>query len=95
MMLFSLGFTPQQSRTITGKVTSAEDGNGMPGVNVLVKGTKNGTVTDAKGSYSITMSAHGGTLVFSFVGFQPKEMKVGTSSVINVVLSPEMILRKS
>ena len=48
MMLFSLGFTPQQSRTITGKVTSAEDGNGMPGVNVLVKGTKNGTVTDAR-----------------------------------------------
>jgi len=94
MMLFSLGFTPQQSRTITGKVTSAEDGKGMPGVNVLVKGTKNGTVTDAKGSYSITISAHGGTLVFSFIGFQPKEMKVGTSNVINVVLSPEMVIEE-
>ena len=77
LMLFSLGFTPQQSRTITGKVTSAEDGNGMPGVNVLVKGTKNGTITDAKGNYSITISAHGGTLIFSFVGYVTKEIKIG------------------
>ena len=90
MILFSLGFTPQQSRTITGKVTSAEDGNGMPGVNVLVKGTKNGTVTDAQGSYSITMSAHGGTLIFSFIGYETKEIKIGTSNVINVVLSPDV-----
>ena len=90
MMLFSLGFTPQQSRTITGKVTSAEDGNGMPGINVLVKGTKNGTITDAQGNYSITVSAHGGTLIFSFVGYETKEIKIGTSNVINVVLSPDV-----
>ena len=48
-LLFCLGFTAPQSRTITGKVTSGDDGKGMPGVNVVVKGTKNGTVTDAKG----------------------------------------------
>ena len=90
MILFSLGFAPQQSRTITGKVTSAEDGNGMPGINVLVKGTKNGTVTDAQGNYSITVSAHGGTLIFSFVGYETKEIKIGTSNVIDVVLSPDV-----
>ena len=90
MMLFSLGFTPQQSRTITGKVTAAEDGNGMPGVNVLVKGTKNGTITDAKGNYSITVSAHGGTLIFSFVGYVTNEIKIGTSNVINIVLSQDV-----
>ena len=91
MILFSLGFAPQQSRTITGRVTSDEDGNGLPGVNVLVKGTKNGTVTDVKGKYSITVSAHGGTLVFSFIGFEPKEVKIGTSNIINVTLSPDII----
>ena len=90
MILFSLGFAPQQSRTITGKVTSAEDGIGMPGINVLVKGTKNGTVTDAQGNYSITVSAHGGTLVFSFIGYETKEIKIGTSNVIDVVLSPDV-----
>jgi Ca-activated chloride channel homolog len=90
MMLFSLGFTPQQSRTITGKVTSADDGKGMPGVNVLVKGTKNGTVTDAKGSYSITMSVHGGTLIFSFIGYESKEIKIGSSNLADVVLSPDV-----
>ncbi|HEX6225836.1 MAG TPA: von Willebrand factor type A domain-containing protein [Chryseolinea sp.] len=89
-MLFSLGFTPQQSRTITGKVTSADDGNGIPGVNVLVKGTKNGTTTDASGNYSITLSAHGGTLVFSFIGFETKEVKTGNSGIINVILSPDI-----
>ncbi len=73
MILFSLGFAPQQSRTITGKVTSDDDGNGMPGVNVLVKGTKNGTVTDAQGNYSITVSAHGGTLMFSLLDMKPKK----------------------
>ena len=90
MILFSLGFAPQQSRTITGKVTSAEDGIGMPGINVLVKGTKNGTVTDAQGNYSVTVSAHGGTLIFSFVGYETKEIKIGTSNVIDVVLSPDV-----
>src|SRR6186713_1418314 len=90
MILFSLGFAPPQSRTITGKVTSAEDGNGMPGINVLVKGTKNGTVTDAQGNYSVTVSAHGGTLIFSFVGYETKEIKIGTSNVIDVVLSPDL-----
>ena len=90
MILFSLGFAPQQSRTITGKVTSAEDGIGMPGINVLVKGTKNGTVTDAQGDYSVTVSAHGGTLIFSFVGYETKEIKIGTSNVIDVVLSPDV-----
>jgi len=91
MILFSLGFTPQQSRTITGKVKSAEDGNGMPGINVLVKGTKNGTITNAQGNYSITVSAHGGTLIFSFVGYKTKEIKVGTSNVIDVTLFADVV----
>ncbi|HYI78636.1 MAG TPA: von Willebrand factor type A domain-containing protein [Chryseolinea sp.] len=90
LILFSTGFTPEQSRTITGKVTSADDGIGIPGVNVLAKGTTNGTVTDGQGKYSITISAHGGTLVFSFIGFETKEVKTGSSNVIDVTLSPDV-----
>lgn len=89
-ILFNIAFTPPQSRTITGRVTSYEDGSAIPGVNVVVKGTNNGTVTDASGKYSITTSAHGGTLVFSFIGYVTQEIKIGTSNVINVTLTSDV-----
>jgi Ca-activated chloride channel family protein len=87
---FNLGFAPPQGRTITGQVTSSSDGKGMPGVNVLVKGTKNGTITDGSGNYSITTSSTGGTLVFSFIGYVTKEIKIGSSSIINVHLDEDV-----
>ena len=88
-LLFSVGFTAPQSRTITGKVTSGLDGADLAGVNVAVKGTKNATITDAEGKYTITMSIHGGTLVFSFIGYQTKEVRVASSNVVNVILQEE------
>jgi Ca-activated chloride channel homolog len=89
-LLISVGFTQPESRTITGKVTSAVDGGAMPGVNVVVKGTNNGSTTDAAGKYSITTSTRGGALVFSFIGYQTKEVKIGASNVINVRLEEEI-----
>lgn len=89
-LLISVGFTRPQHRTITGTVTSAADGSAMPGVNVIVKGTKNGTTTDAAGKYSITTSVHGGVLVFSFIGYETKEIRIGSSNVINVLLQEEI-----
>lgn len=77
-----------QERTVTGKVTSAEDGSGLPGVNVLVKGTTNGTVTDVDGKYSI--SASGSTLVFSFIGYTTQEIEVGERSSVDVQLAADV-----
>ena len=74
-----------QSKTVTGKVTSADDGSGIPGVNVLEKGTSNGTVTDANGSYSISVGASA-TLVYSFVGYQSSELAVGNQTSVDVTL---------
>jgi TonB-dependent starch-binding outer membrane protein SusC len=74
-----------QSKTVNGKVTSADDGSGIPGVNVLEKGTSNGTVTDANGSYSISIESSS-TLVFSFVGYTSQEVAVGNQSTIDVNL---------
>ena len=54
LFLFVTAAAWSQSKTVTGKVTSEDDGAGIPGANVLEKGTSNGTVTDATGSYSIT-----------------------------------------
>ncbi len=72
-----------QDLTVTGKVTSAEDNTGLPGVNVVVKGTTTGTSTDADGVYRITVPANA-TLVFSFVGLIAQEVAVGNRSQINV-----------
>ena len=76
-----------QDRVITGKVSSSEDGSALPGVNVVVKGTTNGTVTDADGKYSISVPADGGSLVFSFIGLRTSEVPVGERTVVDVQLS--------
>ena len=70
---------------ITGKVTSADDGSGMPGVTVTIKGTGIGTQTSASGDYSIT-AASNQILVYSFVGMESIEENVGNRVIINVVM---------
>ncbi|MBX2966484.1 MAG: SusC/RagA family TonB-linked outer membrane protein [Cyclobacteriaceae bacterium] len=79
-----------QSRTITGTVTSSDDGTGLPGVNILEKGTNNGAVTDANGSYTISVSGANSVLVFSFVGYGTSEVTVGSQSTINVSLQADV-----
>jgi TonB-linked SusC/RagA family outer membrane protein len=73
---------------ITGLVSSAKGNEAIAGVSVAVKGTSQGTSTDASGKYSINAPSNA-TLVFSFVGFVKKEVSVGAQSVINVSLSEE------
>jgi len=80
-----------QQRTVTGTVTSAEDGSPLPGVTVLIKGTSSGTVTDNKGHYTITVPGNDAVLQFSFVGYTTQSMPVGTKSAIDVVLEPSNI----
>ena len=63
-----------QERVVTGKVSASEDGTTLPGVNVVLKGTTNGTVTDTDGNYKLTVPAEGGALVFSFIGLQTSDL---------------------
>jgi TonB-dependent SusC/RagA subfamily outer membrane receptor len=79
-----------QSRTVSGKVTSGDDGSSIPGVNVIEKGTSNGTVTDADGNYSLTVTSGESILVFSFVGFMSQEATVGAQTSIAVTLQPDV-----
>lgn len=74
-----------QDRTVSGKITSSEDGSPLPGVNVMVKGTSQGTTTAKDGSYKIGVDS-GTTLIFSFVGFTNRELKVGSQTLINLEL---------
>ena len=77
-----------QGKKITGKVTSSDDGSGLPGVTVQVKGTAKGSQTDIEGNYSIE-AATGSTLVYSFVGMNTQEVKLGNQSVVNISLGAD------
>jgi TonB-linked SusC/RagA family outer membrane protein len=96
--LILLGLTPmfnhiaaQETRTITGTVQSKSDDMGIPGVNVIEKGTTNGTVTNLDGYYSITVSESSGYLTFSFVGMKTQEISIGNNSIIDVTMEEDII----
>ena len=76
-------------KTVSGRITSEDDKSGIPGVNVLEKGTTNGTVTDGEGNYKITVGDNS-TLVFSFIGYKTQELAVGSQTELNVVLSTDV-----
>lgn len=75
----------QAFETVRGRVTD-ESGSGLPGVNVVVKGTSQGTITDAEGRYTLNVNEQNAVLVFSFVGYVPQEIVVGGRTNIDISL---------
>ncbi|MBS1487291.1 MAG: SusC/RagA family TonB-linked outer membrane protein [Bacteroidetes bacterium] len=89
LLCFSFGFAISvwaQDRVVTGKLTSKDDGSALPGVNVILKGTTSGTVTDADGSYRISVPSGTATLIFSFIGYATQEVVVGDRTIVDVPL---------
>lgn len=74
-----------QQLRVTGKITDA-DGNAMPAVNIIEKGTTNGVISEADGSYTITVSSGNAVLSFSFIGYVTQEINVANQATLNVVL---------
>jgi TonB-linked SusC/RagA family outer membrane protein len=93
LFLVVLGSVFAQERTVTGTITSAEDGSPMPGVNILVPGTIVGTISDSRGMYTIRVPSGSETLEFTFIGMKPRTVPIGTSNVINISMevSSEML----
>ena len=81
---FAISFACAQERTVTGNVTS-EEGESLPGVNIVIKGTPIGTITNFEGNYSIDVPEETDILVFSFVGFITQEIQVANQTTIDVV----------
>tara|TARA_R110002050_G_scaffold172142_1_gene304386 strand:- start:17165 stop:20281 length:3117 start_codon:yes stop_codon:yes gene_type:complete len=80
-----------QERILTGKVTD-KSGEGIPGVNVVVRGTTNGVITNVDGDYRLSLqSTEGVVLSFSFIGFITKEIEVGSNTTIDVSLESDII----
>lgn len=80
--------TSQQQKSISGKVTDSSAAP-LPGVTVLVKGTTTGTITDGNGMFNLSVSENAQILSVSFIGMKAQEIKIGTQSVINIVMTEE------
>lgn len=88
--IFTLQLSYGQKVTITGKVTSKEDGMPIIGASVMEKGTTNGTVTNYDGVYSMSVSGNS-LLVFTYIGMEKQEIKVAGSTSINVILKSSSV----
>lgn len=85
-----LGSAYAQSRRVTGKVTSMEDGSPLPGVNVVLKGTTIGTATDGDGNYAIEVSGDNPVLTFSFIGLKTTEVAVAARTTVDVQMEQDV-----
>ena len=90
LIISALFIAAVQSRVITGKVTD-DQGSPLAGVNITIKNTNRGSITDFNGEYRITVQPGDHTLVFSFIGMISKEITIKDKSVINVTLNPEAV----
>lgn len=93
LLCFVLGMvfsTALAQRVVTGSVTAEDDGSPVPGVNVIVKGTAIGTVTDIEGRYQVSVPDNNSVLVFSFIGLATEEVTVGTQTVIDMVMTADI-----
>ncbi|HEY0741568.1 MAG TPA: SusC/RagA family TonB-linked outer membrane protein [Chryseosolibacter sp.] len=77
-----------QDREVTGTVTNSANGSALPGVNVILRGTTNGTTTDAEGKFRL-MSPADGTLIFSFIGMTTREVPIGAQTEFTVALDED------
>ncbi len=90
MSIFSATTALGQQRTISGKITDQGDGAPLPGVNILVKGTTNGTISNVEGEYSLSISQNDAVLIFSSIGYLSQEVSVGNQTSISVQLNEDV-----
>jgi hypothetical protein len=76
-----------QQKMVKGRVTASSSGEPLPGVNVIIKGSNVGTVTDIEGNYSIVITSDDAVLAFSFIGYLSQDIPVGTQTGVNVILT--------
>jgi TonB-linked SusC/RagA family outer membrane protein len=92
LLLLSFTFTAYgQNKTVSGTVTDASTGQTLPGVNILVKGTTQGTATDAEGKYSLNVPSLQDTLVFSYIGYEKQTIPINGRETINIKMTSSVV----
>jgi|AntRauTorckE6833_2_1112554.scaffolds.fasta_scaffold00259_15 TonB-linked SusC/RagA family outer membrane protein len=90
IIIWSAGHLKAQQRTITGTVFDAETSETLPGANVVIKGTQQGTMTDTEGRFTLQISESNVTLVISFIGYEKQEVTVtGNKDAYEIALQPK------
>ena len=79
-----------QDRTLTGRITDGNDNSGLPGANVVVKGTQTGVVTDANGQFSLNIPSGRDVLTISAIGYASQDITIGSKTAINVAMAPDI-----
>ncbi|MVM35735.1 SusC/RagA family TonB-linked outer membrane protein [Spirosoma sp. HMF4905] len=79
-----------QDRKITGRITDGNDNSGLPGANVVVKGTQTGVVTDANGQFSLNVVQGRDVLTISAIGYTSQDITIGSRTAINIALAPDI-----
>jgi TonB-linked SusC/RagA family outer membrane protein len=90
LLIGEINFSMAQSQRINGKVTD-KSGEGLPGVNILLKGTTYGTITDINGNYQLESANQGDTLVFSFIGFITQQVPINNRTTIDLVMTEDIV----
>ncbi len=89
LLLLTVGLAQAQDRLVTGRVLSGDDGAGLPGASVLVKGTTAGTSTDAEGRFKLSVPTGGKILQVTYIGFLSQELDLGDRSTLDVTLKAD------
>ncbi len=88
VLVLSILSTPALAQSLIKGTVTDEAGNAMPGVNIVVKGTSNGTTTDANGLYNVSVGDNNAVLVFSFIGYGSQEQTVGGRTTMDITMQP-------
>ena len=91
LFLVGLQALQAQDRELSGTVTSSDDGQPIPGVQVVVKGTTIGTVTGLDGNYTLSVPESAKIIVFTFIGMASQEIEIGSQTTIDVVMEPDIL----
>jgi TonB-linked SusC/RagA family outer membrane protein len=91
MLFMGTVFVNAQTKSVTGKVTSSEDDQPVPGVSVSIKGTTIGTITNLDGEFILSVPQDAKTLVFSFIGMKNQEVSIGTQTSFSVQMETDVV----
>jgi len=89
LLLFGM-LSMAYAQTVSGKVTAASDGTGIPGASIIVKGTTTGTSSDINGDFQLSLPEGAEVLVVSYIGYQTQELEVGSQSTFNIALEEDL-----
>ncbi|AZQ61380.1 TonB-dependent receptor [Flammeovirga pectinis] len=90
LLFMSAGLVSAQERIVSGTITDSKDGSALPGVNVKIKGSTTGTITDFDGQFKLSLDPEASEIIFSFIGYTAKTVSIGQQTTFNIKLDEDV-----